>query len=161
MPRRDDDDEGPISTRLDRRDRISVSHSDVSDLMDRQQKKLEDFFRDREKRTTERAELDAARGKRERALAQRVELIGGQVNDLYSRDKYDTDALKRLERELDEFKVDLLKETRETNEKLDSLHDEHTKLLGRLEGFKWAMVALGGVAGILGPFLAWVFSHIR
>lgn len=139
---RTDDDE-PDENR--RASRPSLSESDITELI---KKQGADFARaerardrDREQKTRERHEL-----------AKKVDHLSDQISDLYSRDAWDIDALKRLEAEfqrarteLEERDVDMLDEVR----KLRSSHEalikqreiEQAIMVARITTIKWIVAA--------------------
>lgn len=165
----DEDDREQPSTVPDRKSRASLTHSDASELIRRktdellatQHEKIAKFFVEKERRTAERARAEAAKIKRDAELAEKIDDLAERVSDLYTRDAYDVGSLQRLERELreamseiDSFKADMLKELR-------TLTDERSKMAGRIEGIRWVVVGAAGVAGVVGPVVAWLVSKIH
>lgn len=165
----DDDDREQPSTVPDRKSRSSLTHSDASELIRRkadelltvQQEKIAKFFVEKERRSADRARYEAQKIKRDNELVEKIDDLAERVSDLYTRDAYDVGALQRLERELrdamseiDSFKGDMLKELR-------TLSEERSKMAGRIEGIRWVVVGAAGVAGVVGPIVAWLVSKIH
>ena len=168
MPRYDDDEEEPASTRPDRR-RDSISHSDASELVKRQgqelrarlEEKIEKFFEEREDRARARQEEDRLRRRREKEILDRIEGLADKVSDLYSKDALDAGDLARIKDDIKNFKVDLLTETSALKKTMTAWEDERKTLLGRIDGFKWAIVGVAGAATFFREFLTWAFSHVH
>lgn len=151
----DDSDRPPPSTAPDRRSRPSISRSDVTDLVHRktesiltlQQDKIALFLEERDRSAEKRA-------RRDRDLKDTLDALDGKVSDLYSRDAYDVDTLSRFMTEMNAFKTDLLLQMKD-------LTLERQRVVGRVEGVRWTIVAAGAIVGVAWPVVTWLLAKIH
>lgn len=112
-----------------------------------QQDKIALFLEERDRSAEKRA-------RRDRDLKDTLDALDGKVSDLYSRDAYDVDTLSRFMTEMNAFKTDLLLQMKD-------LTLERQRVVGRVEGVRWTIVAAGAIVGVAWPVVTWLLAKIH